>query len=340
VTLFYGLFIAFPAAALIAFTWPRLPFIKKMDPKIPYALITDKEFEEKDMPGFGSCLLVVLIPVVLMGTSAVAEISMSEGNPVLPYLEFLGKGPIALLIALLMAVQLLGPKIGHMHTQAAGRVPRPPQEAASSGSSQHHELTEEDLAQPGRGSSNSSAAVGGAGSRSSSRNIGPGAMAVDELTVSRWEASMRSCGEAVKPMAMIILVIGAGGAFKQVLVDSGVADYITELTNGWDVSPLILAWGIAVLLRIALGSATVAVVTAAGIVLPLVQSSGASPELMVLAVSCGSIACSHVNDPGFWLFKEYLGLTVVEAIKVRTTYTSVLSLIGIGGVLLMSTFVG
>jgi Gnt-I system high-affinity gluconate transporter len=156
----------------------------------------------------------------------------------------------------------------------------------------------------------------------------------------RFQAAMDSCGEAVKPMAMIILVIGAGGAFKEVLVKAGVADYIADFTRGWHISALILAWTIAVLLRIAVGSATVAVVTAAGIVLPLVQSSGTAPELMVLAVTCGSIAASHVNDPGFWLFKQYLNLSVLDAIKIRTTYTSALALLGLGGVLLMNTFVG
>jgi len=81
-------------------------------------------------------------------------------------------------------------------------------------------------------------------------------------------------------------------------------------------------------------------VTAAGIVLPLVHSSGTTPELMVLAVTCGSIAASHVNDPGFWLFKQYLNLSVLDAIKIRTTYTSALALLGLGGVLLMNVFVG
>jgi Gnt-I system high-affinity gluconate transporter len=100
------------------------------------------------------------------------------------------------------------------------------------------------------------------------------------------------------------------------------------------VSPIILAWAIAVLLRIALGSATVAIVTAAGVVGPLVAPSGIPPELMVLAVSSGSIAASHVNDPGFWLFKEFMNLSVVETIKVRTTYTSALAVIGLAGVLL------
>jgi Gnt-I system high-affinity gluconate transporter len=141
-------------------------------------------------------------------------------------------------------------------------------------------------------------------------------------------------------MAIIILIIGAGGAFKQVLVDSGIADYIKLLTEGWNVSPIILAWGIAVLLRIALGSATVAVVTAAGVVLPLVAGSGVAPELMVLAVTCGSICASHVNDPGFWLFKEFFNLSVIEAIKTRTSYTTVLSILGLGGVLALNAFIG
>ena len=82
-----------------------------------------------------------------------------------------------------------------------------------------------------------------------------------------------------------------------------------------------------------------AVVTAAGVAAPLVAASGISPELMVLATSCGSIAFSHVNDPGFWLFKEYFGLSVTDALKTRTTYTTALSILGLGGVLLLSLFI-
>ncbi len=142
-----------------------------------------------------------------------------------------------------------------------------------------------------------------------------------------------SCTSAAKAMAMILLVIGAGGAFKNVLVEGGISDYIKDATDGWSISPIVLAWLVAVILRIALGSATVAVVTASGVVLPLLAGSGVHPEMMVLAVACGSIACSHVNDPGFWLFKEYFNLSVIEAIKVRTTYTTVLAVLGLGGVL-------
>lgn len=148
-----------------------------------------------------------------------------------------------------------------------------------------------------------------------------------------------SMTDGAKSMAMILMVIAGGGAFKQVLTGAGVADYIAELTGGWSISPIILAWIIAVILRIALGSASVAVVTAAGIAAPLVAASGVSPEIMVLATTCGSVAFSHVNDPGFWMFKEYFNLTVTEAIKVRTTYTTVLSVLGLGGCLLLSLFI-
>lgn len=144
-----------------------------------------------------------------------------------------------------------------------------------------------------------------------------------------------SCKEAAQAMAMILLVIGAGGAFKNVLVEGGISDYIKEATDGWSVSPIVLAWLIAAILRVALGSATVAVVTASGEALPLLAGSGVHPEVMVLAVSCGSIAFSHVNDPGFWMFKEYFNLSVLDAIKARTTYTTVLAILGLGGVLVL-----
>lgn len=143
---------------------------------------------------------------------------------------------------------------------------------------------------------------------------------------------------SVKSIAMIILVIAAGGAFKQVIVDAGVGKAITEITKNLQANPIVMAWIIAAGLRIAVGSATVAITTASGIVLPLVQASGISPELMVLATSCGSLFASHVNDPGFWMFKEYFNIPVAQAIKVRTTYTCIMSVIGLCGVLVLSNF--
>ena len=266
-TLLYGLIIAIPAAAFIGLTWTRVPFFKKINPAIPEGLVTNKTFKEEEMPSFGVSIFVALVPVILMAVDAVCTLFLPKENSFRQIMDFIGSSNMALLIALLLAMWLLGPRVG-----------RPLKDV------------------------------------------------------------MQSCSNAVKPMAMIILVIGAGGAFKQVLVDGGIADYIKDLTGGWNISPIILAWLIAALLRIALGSATVAVMTAAGVVLPIAQASGVSMELMTLAVTCGSISFSHVTDPGFWMFKEYLNLSVGEAIKIRTTYTTALGLIGLAGVLLLNLF--
>jgi Gnt-I system high-affinity gluconate transporter len=150
---------------------------------------------------------------------------------------------------------------------------------------------------------------------------------------------MQSCSNGAKPMAMILLVIGAGGAFKQVLVDGGIANYIKDITSTMHVSPLILAWVIAALLRVALGSATVAVMTASGVVLPIAQSSGISLELMTLAVTSGSIAFSHVTDPGFWMYKEFLNLSLGDALKTRLLYSTAVGVIGLIGVLILNLFI-
>lgn len=149
-----------------------------------------------------------------------------------------------------------------------------------------------------------------------------------------------SMKNSIKSIAMIILVIGAGGAFKQIIVDAGVGKDIAEMTSGMNLSPIILSWGVAALVRTAVGSATVAITTAAGIALPIVQASGISPELMVLATSSGSIFASHVNDPGFWMFKEYFNIPVAQAIKVRTTYSCILSVMGLIGVLVLNELIG
>ncbi|MFJ3803068.1 gluconate:H+ symporter [Streptomyces sp. NPDC090088] len=263
-TLFYGLFIAVPVGALIALVWPRLPFVRAMNPEAPKGLVSERVFEDEEMPGTGWSLAIALLPVVLIAGAAITDLATSADTPAIHLVDFVGSAPVALLLTLLVSMWAFGPRVGRTMEEVA-----------------------------------------------------------------------RSCREAAAAMAMILLVIGAGGAFKQVLVDGGISDYIKDFTDGWSISPIILAWLIAAILRVALGSATVAVVTASGVVLPLLAGSGVHPELMVLAVSCGSIAFSHVNDPGFWMFKEYFNLSVLDAIKARTTYTTVLAVLGLGGVLLM-----
>ncbi|WP_437612382.1 gluconate transporter [Erwinia sp. V71] len=150
---------------------------------------------------------------------------------------------------------------------------------------------------------------------------------------------METLSSSIKIIAMMLLIIGGGGAFKQVLVDSGVDKYIASLMHASDVSPILMAWGIAAVLRIALGSATVAAITAGGIVAPLIVTTGASPELMVIAVGSGSVIFSHVNDPGFWLFKEYFNLTIGETIRSWSALETIISVCGLVGCLLLANVI-
>jgi Gnt-I system high-affinity gluconate transporter len=150
---------------------------------------------------------------------------------------------------------------------------------------------------------------------------------------------MKTVTDSISTVSMIILVIGGGGALKQVLVDSGVANYIAAVMKGSTISPLILAWLIAALLRIALGSATVAAMTAAGIVAPIVAATGVSPELMVIATGAGSLIFSHVNDPGFWIFKEYFNLSIPETLKSWSVMETIISVCGLVGVLVINVLI-
>lgn len=144
--------------------------------------------------------------------------------------------------------------------------------------------------------------------------------------------------DSIKIIAMMLLIIGGGGAFKQVLVDSGVKVYIEQIMHGSTISPIVMAWLIAALLRLALGSATVAALTAGGIVFPLIASTGVSPELMVIATGAGSVVFSHVNDPGFWLFKEYFNLSITETLKSWSLLETVISVSGLIGCLIINLF--
>jgi len=147
---------------------------------------------------------------------------------------------------------------------------------------------------------------------------------------------MDSVASSISSITMVLLIIAGAGALKQILIDSGVSDYIGQLLSGSSISPLVLGWLIATILRVCIGSATVAGLTAAGIVLPLVAGTGVKPELMVLAIGSGSLMLSHVNDGGFWLFKEYFNLTVKETMSTWTVMETMVGVIGIIGVLIMN----
>lgn len=151
-------------------------------------------------------------------------------------------------------------------------------------------------------------------------------------------AALEKASGALGAISGLILIIAAGGAYKQVLLDTGIGQHFAALVAALPVSPLILGWLVATAIRIAIGSATVAGMTAAGIVFPLVQSSGSSPELMALAIGAGSVMCSHVNDAGFWMFREWFGLSLGDTFKVWTLMETIVGVMGLLIVLALSLF--
>jgi Gnt-I system high-affinity gluconate transporter len=142
--------------------------------------------------------------------------------------------------------------------------------------------------------------------------------------------------ESVKDIAMILLIIGSAGILKQIFVETGVSNSFAVILQGLSLPPLLLAWLITAVLRLCLGSATIAGLTAAGIVAPLITHNGINPNLMVLAVGAGSLFCSHVNDTSFWLFKEYLGLSMKQTFLSWSLMETLVSVIGLIGVMLLS----
>lgn len=151
---------------------------------------------------------------------------------------------------------------------------------------------------------------------------------------------MKTAENSISAIAMILLIIGGGGAFKQVLVDSGIGAYIGEIMADFALSPLILAWLTASIIRLAVGSVTVASLTTAGIVAPLIATTGISPELMVLAIGAGSTNFGLVNDPGFWMFKEFFNLSVKDCIISYSSLNTIISIGGLAGVLILNMFIG
>ncbi|ESQ86714.1 Gnt-II system L-idonate transporter IdnT [Asticcacaulis sp. AC460] len=150
---------------------------------------------------------------------------------------------------------------------------------------------------------------------------------------------MAGSGTALREIAPILLIIAGAGALKQIFVDGGVNDQLGHMLKSLPVPPLVLGWLIAGVIRLALGSATVAGLTAAGLVAPLVAASGVDPNLMVLAIGAGSLMFSHVNDSGFWMFKEYFGLSVKDTLRSWTLMEGLVGICGLIFTLLLSQVV-
>jgi Gnt-I system high-affinity gluconate transporter len=146
-------------------------------------------------------------------------------------------------------------------------------------------------------------------------------------------------GDAVRDISMILLIIAGAGTLKQVFADSGVSQQIASALQVWDVHPLVLAWVIAAVIRLLLGSATIAGLTTAGILAPSFASMNADPNLMVLSIGAGSLLFSHVNDSGFWMFKEYFNLSIKDTLRSWSVMETIVSVVGLMGVLVLSLFV-
>lgn len=156
----------------------------------------------------------------------------------------------------------------------------------------------------------------------------------------RRHVQMKKLGQsmriAVEQIAMMLFIIGGGGAFKQVLVTGGVAKYVATLFSSVHWSPIIAAWIMTAVLRVCIGSTTVAALTGAGLAVPLMQATGVNPALMVLAVGAGSVFCDHVNGAGFWMIKQYFDLSLKETLLTWTPLTMLMSVVGLGCVLGLS----
>lgn len=155
----------------------------------------------------------------------------------------------------------------------------------------------------------------------------------------KMDTIMAQYAEAVKDVSLILLIVAGAGALKQVFSDSGVSGQIAGLMNGAALPPLVLGWLIAAIIRVAMGSATVAGLTTAGIIAPVIPATGADPNLMVLSIGAGSLMFSHVNDSGFWMFKEYFNLSVKDTIRSWSLMETIVAVVGLLAVLALDAVI-
>ena len=269
ITLAFGLLVGIPTLVIAGPLFGKVAARLVPDAQPPERLIPERADPDKPRPSFAATLTTVLLPVVLMLAKALSDILLAKESEARKILDFVGDPLIALLVAVLVGMVLLGRPAG--------------------------------------------------------------------LDRSRLSTVV---GDSLGPIAGIILIVGAGGGFKQTLVDAGVGDVITGLAKDANLSPLLLGWLVAVAIRLATGSATVATVSAAGIVAPLAADMDPSHSaLLVLAIGAGSLFFSHVNDAGFWLVKEYFGLSVGQTLKSWSVMETLISVVAIALILPLSLLV-
>ncbi len=177
----------------------------------------------------------------------------------------------------------------------------------------------------------------------------PAIVMLISLAVATWSLTRRNgigikeimnhYGDAMKDISVIIFIVAGAGALKQIFIDSGVSERIAAMLQTWPIHPLVLGWLIAAIIRVCVGSATVAGLTAAGIVYPLMVSTNTNPNLMVLSIGAGSLMFSHVNDSGFWMYKEYFNLSIRDTLRSWSLMETIVAVAGLAGVMLLNALI-
>jgi Gnt-I system high-affinity gluconate transporter len=264
-TLLYGIIVGIPTIIIAGILFGRTMRRYKSIPNP--SLLTVRLMDPYELPGLGLSLIASLMPLILLTASTL--LGLLPGNPTFQkVIAFIGDTNIAMLIAVLTGIYLLGLRRGKSMTTI-----------------------------------------------------------------------MKSLEDAFKGVAPIMLIIAGAGVFMQVMTLGGVNVYIKDELAHTTVSPLILGWSVAALIRICTGSSTVAGLTTVGLLLPMFQQSAIPPELLTLAIGAGSMTFSHVNDGGFWLFKEYFNLTIRQTFATWTVMETLVSVVGLGMVLLLNQIV-
>ncbi|NJK98054.1 MAG: TRAP transporter large permease subunit [Bacteroidales bacterium] len=298
--LLIGLIPVIPACLLAGILLSK--FFKNLDVKPPAELHKEHHFKREELPGLGRSILAALTPVLLMLLGAVVDMLL---GPAPPKADLLAKSIPNLTI---YYQNLLSE--GWQHTTA---------------------VTFSHIITVIKFLSEANIALFMA--------VLAGIVTLGLRNGKKMDDVMKTLGNAVGSIAMIILIIAAGGAFSQVLKDSQVNQYISEMAVNFHFNPLVLSFCVAALIRLAVGSATVATMTAAPIMVPIAVQAGISPELMVLATGSGSLMFSHFNDIGFWMFKEYYNVSIKQTFLIWTVMESIVGLVGLAACLILNFWI-
>lgn len=299
--LLIGLIPVIPACLLAGIVLSK--FFRKLKVSPPVELHQEHQFKEEELPGLGISIMAALTPVILMLFGAIVDMIL---GPAPPKEELIAKGLPTLTAFYLQILEAKGFSLGISQTYAW-------------------------IITVIKFLSDANIALMMA--------VMIGIITLGLRNGKKMDDVMKSLGKAVGSIAMIILIIAAGGAFSQVLKDSQVNEFIRAVAGGMHFNPLILAFCVAALLRLAVGSATVATMTAAPIMVPIALQTGISPELMVLATGSGSLMFSHFNDIGFWMFKEYYNVSIKQTFLIWTVMESIVGIVGLLAALLLSMFI-